>query len=80
MPDHTWMKDVLIDIGVYADKHGMSEVYAQVALAIEALLPFVPTAALQSTKTNDVVVELDSRRPTSAVSDGDEQVRANRNG
>lgn len=80
MPDHSWMRDVLIDIAMYAEKHEMLEVYARVALAIEAVLLLGPTAFEQPSEENDVVIQLSRKRSILAESAGDILVHRNQSG
>lgn len=37
MYDHVWMKDCLINLAAYADRHDMSEVHDQICGVIEEL-------------------------------------------
>ena len=38
MSDHVWMKDSLMNMAAYAERHGLGEVHDQICEAIEKLL------------------------------------------
>lgn len=64
MYDHVWMKDCLINLAAYADRHNMSEVHDQICDVIEELFLTGVYASKGCAPESFNVINLSERPPT----------------